>query len=406
MRILFISQYFYPETFRGNDIAFDLVKRGEEVTVVSAIPNYPGGSFFDSYGLFKRNKETINGVKVIRVPVFSRGKGNSTRLILNYFSYAINASIYILYLAFFKKYDLLFVQQLSPVLISMPAILFKWIKKIPLYTWVLDLWPESLTSAGGINNKSIIRFFNWFVKLEYKSSDKILISSKAFRESIITKGDFTEKIIYFPNWAEEIFNKNIVSDYSMKIPPLPEGFKIMFAGNLGEAQDFNNIMKAMIFLSKEENIKLILIGDGRKKEWINNFILKHNLEKKIYYLGHFPLEIMPFLFEKADVMLVTLKEDLILNLTAPAKLQAYMSSKKPIIGMINGEGADLIKQAKCGYYTNAGNAKGLANLMRKISLLSSIELEKMGINGHNFCEENFNKNKCLDNLYKILYSKT
>jgi glycosyltransferase involved in cell wall biosynthesis len=401
MKILFISQYFYPETFRGNDIAFDLVKRGESVSVVSAIPNYPQGRFYKGYGLFKKNVELINGVKVVRVPVIPRGNGNSIQLILNYFSYAISASFYTVYLAFFKKFDLIFVQQLSPVLISLPAIIFKKIQKKMLYTWVLDLWPESLTSAGGIQNKYILNFFNWFTKWEYKNSDKILISSQSFRNSIIEKGDFADRLIYFPNWAEDVFEekKNII--HLESIPPFPHGFIVMFAGNVGECQDFNSIMEAVLLLRNEKNIKFVIVGDGRKREWVNNFIAKHQLDN-IFMLGYFPLEMMPFLFEKADVMLVTLKNELIFNLTAPAKLQAYMFSKKPIIGMINGEGAELIQQAKCGYCVNAGNYKELADKIKQMSLQSETELNKMGNNGFYFYKKYFDKSKCLNSLYNII----
>lgn len=401
MKILFVSQYFYPEVFRGNDICFDLASKGEDVTVITGIPNYPQGCFYKGYGLFKKRKEKINGVTVIRIPIFPRGKSNAMGLLLNYFSYAIIASLYTMYWAFFRKFDLVIVQQLSPVLISVPGVIYKKIRKVPLYTWVLDLWPESLTSAGGVKNSYVLGFFDWFAKWEYKHSTKILISSNSFRKSIVSKGRYAEKLIYFPNWAEDVFvekNNNYV------IPEMPDGFKIMFAGNVGEAQDFDHIMKAALLLKEEKNLKFIIIGDGRKKKWVDDFVIKNELQNTVFVLGRYPLAAMPLFFRKADVMLVTLKDELVFNLTAPAKLQAYMSSKKPIIGMINGEGAGLIHQANCGCCVNAGDSKELADVIKMMASLPISKLNEFGQNGYDFCETHFDKKNCMNNLYSILNS--
>lgn len=178
-KILFVCQYFYPETFRGNDVAFHWAEEGHKVHVVTGIPNYPAGKFFPGYGVFKKRHELVNGVKVTHLPIVPRGN-NKIMLMLNYFSFLIVGCFYILWHAMFHKYDLVFCQQLSPVMMSTPAVLYKKLRKVPLYTWVLDIWPESLTAAGGINNKYILGFFNMFVKSEYKHSDKILMSSNRF----------------------------------------------------------------------------------------------------------------------------------------------------------------------------------------------------------------------------------
>ena len=164
MKILLVTQYFYPENFKGNDIAFEMQKKGHEVTVLTGIPNYPKGEFFKGYGYFKRRRETVNGVKVIRSFLIPRGNNTTLPLMLNYFSWFFFASIYALYFSFFKKFDRVIVQQLSPVLVGIPAIIIKKIQKTPVYFWVLDLWPESLESAGGVKNKKILSFFEWIVK--------------------------------------------------------------------------------------------------------------------------------------------------------------------------------------------------------------------------------------------------
>lgn len=396
-KVLFITQYFYPEVFRGNDIAFDLVKRGVDVTVITAIPNYPKGKFFDGYGIFNKRCEVINGVKVIRIPLIPRGS-NSIQLMLNYFSFALNSSIFILFHCLFNKYSYCLLQQLSPITTALPCIIAKRIYKIPFYSWVLDLWPESLQSAGGINNKFVLGFFSSIAKMMYKSSDKILISSKGFEESIIQKGDFKDKIIYYPNWAEDAFSG---SD-SMIIPEMPDGFKVVFAGNIGEAQDFKSIIEAAKLISEDDEIKLIIIGDGRKKRWVDEQIIYNKLENVIYMMGRYPIEYMKTFFTKADVMLVSLKNEQIFNLTAPAKIQAYMSVAKPIIAMMNGEGSNLINEAKCGLSVPAESPNELVEGIKSLKRLTEQQRLELGLNGKKYCDEYFNKDKCLTKLYNIL----
>lgn len=397
MKYLFVTQYFYPEEFRGNDIAFDWAKRGNHVTVITAIPNYPKGVFFKGYGLFKKRKEIINGVHVIRIPVIPRGNGNSMVLMLNYFSFALFGSLYAIYMSYTRKFDAIFVQQLSPVTLALPAIVVKKVQKIPLFLWVLDLWPESLTSGGNIKNKSVLSFFERLVKYIYISSDKILISSKGFETSILEKGDFKKKLIHFPNWAEDSF-KDTLSSNELQIS-LPEGFIVMFAGNIGEAQDFESVMKAAKLLKNEKEIKFVILGDGRKKTWIEEYCKQNSLDNNVYCLGRFPLATMPSFFEKANVMLISLKDEPILNLTLPAKIQAYMTSCKPIIGMMNGDGAKTILQADCGLCVNAGDYFSLANSILKMSNMKKNDLERFALNGQNYAKQHFDKSILLNGLY-------
>ena len=401
MKHLFVTQYFHPEVFRGNDIAYDWVLRGDSVTVVTAIPNYPKGSFTKGYGIFSKRKEILNGVTVIRVPVIPRGNGSGLQLVLNYFSYTLMGSIYCFFLALFNKYDTIFVQQLSPVTMAIPAVVAKKVNRKPLSIWVLDLWPESLASAGNIKNKHVMRFFELIVKKIYKHSDRIFYSSKGFKASISEKGDFSHKISYLPNWAEKVFTK---SEKKVVIPQLPEGFIVLFAGNVGEAQDFENIMNAALQLKDDKKIKFVIVGDGRKKHWVDNFVKQNSLEETVSCLGRYPLEAMPAFFEKADVMLVSLKDEPIFNLTLPAKTQAYMMSGKPIVGMMSGEGQYLIDEAECGLCVNAGDYKALSEKIQFLSAMKKHELEVFGENGKRFATTNFNKSVLLNQLYSEIQS--
>lgn len=401
-RILLVTQYFYPENFKSNDIAFELTKKGYSVSVLTGIPNYPSGKFFKGYGLFRKRIETIQGVKVYRALLFPRLNGSGLFLALNYLSWAFFASIWAFFLALTKSYDLIIVHEPSPITQGIPAVLLKKIKKIPLYFWVLDLWPESLVSAGGVKNRKVINFFTRITKLIYRNSDKILISSKGFKKSILEKGDFKDKIIYFPNWAEDIFTSKSSKKNIKEVPKLPEGFKVIFAGNIGEAQDFESIMQAALLLRDNHDIKFIFIGDGRKKEWVDEFIEKESMKNTCFTLGRYPLEMMPNFFSMADAMLVTLKDELIFNLTLPAKIQAYMASAKPILTMLNGEGAAIVEESGCGLVANAGDYKALAKNIQKMTTYSKEELDQQGTAGLKFFMSNFTKDKCIHHLINLI----
>ncbi len=402
MKILFISQYFYPETFKGNDIVFDFVKRGHEVTVLTGKPNYPEGEFYKGYGFFKKNKEVIHGVRIIRTPIYPRKNGKGINLVLNYISFVFFSYFACLF-RIKGKYDLIFVQQLSPVTMALPGV---WLKKkfnIPLYLWVLDLWPESVLATSNFKNHTIIRFIENIVKKIYNQSDVILISSKYFESSIKEKLiNKNKEIVYLPNWAEDVFT-NKTSKSALSIPKLPVGFNIMFAGNVGESQDFETIMKAAE-LTWSHGINWIIVGEGRKLDWIKEQIQLRQLSS-VYLLGRYSVETMPGLFNKADVMLVSLKDEPVFSLTVPAKIQAYMASSKIILGSLNGEGNVIINESECGYAVNAGNPELLSEKAVLLKNLSANKIIEMQMKSKLYYDNNFSKKTLFDSLENMFKNK-
>lgn len=397
MKVLLVTQYFHPENFKSNDVAFELARRGYDVTVLTGLPNYPKGRIYDGYGVFRKRTEVIDGVKIYRTLVIPRGDGGGVRLALNYLSWAFIASVWAFFMAIFRRYDAVIVHETSPITQGFPALVVKSIQRIPMYFWVLDLWPESLQAAGNINNRPILGFFTWVTRLMYRNSDKILMSSNGFRKSILNKGDFEDKLVYFPNWAEDIFNE----DLECNIPELPEGFKVMFAGNVGEAQDFENVMKAALLL-KDTEVRIIIVGDGRKKEWIDRYVCENHLEDVVHMMGRYPLESMPSFFSQADVLFLSLKDDYIFKLTTPAKLQAYMASGKPVLAMIDGDARQLVEDSACGLACRAGDAKAFADSVRRMMQMPEEELRKLGKNGREYFERYFRKDICIDHLCSLL----
>jgi glycosyltransferase involved in cell wall biosynthesis len=402
MKILFVSQYFYPETFKGNDIVFDFVKRGHDVTVLTGKPNYPEGKFYKGYGFLNKSTEIINGAKIIRTPIYPRRNGKGLHLVLNYMSFVFFSYFACLF-RLKGKYDLIFVQQLSPVTMAFPGI---WLKKkfnIPLYLWVLDLWPESVLAASNFKNPIIIRFIENIVKKIYNQSDVILISSKYFEKSIKEKLiNKNKEIVYLPNWAEDVFI-NKTSKSILSKPDLPLGFNIMFAGNVGESQDFETIIKAAE-LTLSEDINWIIVGEGRKLGWIKEQIQLRQLNN-VFLLGRHAIETMPGFFNKADVMLVSLKDEPVFSLTVPAKIQAYMASSKIILGSLNGEGNVIINESGCGYAVNAGNPELLSDKAVLLKNLSKNKIIEMQMKSKQYYEDHFSKKILFDSLENNFINK-
>ena len=392
MKLLIVSQYFWPEEFRINDLALDLVKRGHDVSVITGNPNYPKGKFIKGYG-FKYSTETYQGIKIHRVPIFARGN-SSFMLILNYVSFIFFGSIF----AYFhkEKYDKVFAVNYSPITAVIPAIVYSKKNKIKLSIWVQDLWPESIVASSNIKSKIVFNELNKLVKYIYKNCDNIFVSNYGFKNSIIKKKISSNKIKFMPNWAEDIFESSRTLNVNRKEFNIPIGFVIMFAGNIGESQDFESIIKAIELNKENHSIQWVFVGDGRKSKWLHEKIHEKKLTKIVTLLGRHPTESMPSFFKLADVMLVSLKNEYIFSLTVPGKVQSYMASSKPILTMLDGEGSSIIKESKSGFVANAGDYKTLSTNVQKCFNLSSIKLDELGQNAFNFYKKKYSKDKIID----------
>ena len=400
MRILVISQYFYPENFKINDLIFSLKKRGHQITVLTGKPNYSKTHFFEGYGWKSDDFETINNIPVYRANLFSRRNGGAIRLFLNYISFAILASFKVRKIK--GSFDAIFVFQTSPVTVGIPAIYAKNLFKTPIYFWVQDLWPESLTAAGGINNKLVLGFFNSLTKWIYKHSKKILIQSNGFREYIQNQGVPNDKIIFYPNLTENFYAPlKEVKKYKEFFPN--EFFNIVFAGNIGEAQSFRTIIEAFDNI-KELPVKIIVLGDGRYKKTALQLVKEKGLETNFNFIGSFPPTEMPKFFSQADALLVSLKKNKIFSLTIPSKVQSYLASGKPVIGSLDGSGAQIIIDAKCGVVSPSEDIFELSKNIKEIISMDKYKLNEMGKNGRHYYEKEFDRKFLLDRLETILNS--
>ena len=258
MRVLIITQYFWPENFRINDLASGLKERGHKVTVYTGIPNYPDGRFFTGYGFFRNVRQDHNGLEVIRAPLLPRGKGNRISLAINYVSFALGASILAPFLCR-KKHDLIFVYEPSPITVGLPALVLKKLKSAPVFFWMQDLWPESLSATGAVNSKSILKMAEGLVRFICRRCDRILIQSEAFSSPVQRLGVIPERILYFPNSAEDLYRPMQLDKDAIERSLIPAGFRIMFAGNIGAAQDFKTILAAAERLKEYSGIHWVII---------------------------------------------------------------------------------------------------------------------------------------------------
>jgi glycosyltransferase involved in cell wall biosynthesis len=406
VKILIISQYFWPENFKINDLALGLKERGNEVTILTGKPNYPDGKFYPGYNFINRKVEYYQGIKVIRSPLIRRGNCSGVRLFINYISFAIFASFAAVF-RLSKTADAIFVYEPSPITVGIPALVYKYFSRAPIYFWIQDLWPESLIAAGDVKSKLILKLTDRLVRLIYRKSEVIFISSKSFKHSITEKGVDSEKIYYLPNWAEDIYNEPVDRDKDIAGLLPSKGFKIMFAGNIGESQDFESIVNAAEKTSGYDDIHWIIVGDGRKKSWIEQEIRLKKMNN-IHLIGRHPMRMMPSFFREADVMLVSLKDEPIFSLTVPAKIQTYLACGKPILAMINGEGADVIRESKSGYAVNAGDFNALADRVIEMYNMPKTNLDIMAKASKEFYLNNFNSKDLIDKLmsvFLLLYSK-
>lgn len=396
MKILIISQYFWPENFRINDLALELKSRGHEITVLTGWPNYPEGKIFEDFGKQPKKYSNFQGVNVKRVPLIPRGKG-SLRLFINYFSFALSASFFGVLKLIGKKYDVIFVYEPSPITVGLPAIFLRFIKKTPIVFWVLDLWPESLSAVGAVKSKRLLGAVGMLVKLIYKNCDLILAQSKSFIGAIGNYCSSSKKIEYFPSWSEELFKEDEFA-IAPEVEAMGDKFNVLFAGNIGDAQDFPTILKAAENLRDRSDIRWIIVGDGRMGNWVREQIEKRNLQNNVVMTGRFPLERMPSFFAHADALLVSLKADEIFAMTIPGKVQTYLSSGLPIIGALDGEGAEIVREAGAGYTCKASDPDELSLIVSKMAALSHDARAAMGTAGQSYYALQFEKNLLIDKL--------
>jgi glycosyltransferase involved in cell wall biosynthesis len=397
MNILVVTQYFWPENFRINDLSRSLLSQGNTVEVLTGQPNYPEGKVFSGYRSYRSNAEIWQGIKIHRVPIVARGNKSGIRLALNYFSFIVTGLLFAPWLLRKTKYDVIFVYAPSPVFQVIPASFFGWLKGVPVVLWVQDLWPQSAEATGYVKSAWILKLLEKLVRFTYSHTDLLLVQSKAFIEPV-SKLAPDIPIAYYPNSVE----KEFYSPQSISTPyirSLQSGFTVLFAGNVGSAQAMETVVAAVEKLNAYPEIKVVILGGGSKSDWVTQQIVEKKLTN-LYLEGRFPVETMPTLMRQASALLVTLTKQPIFALTIPSKIQAYLAVGKPIIACLNGEGARIVTEAKAGLAVKAEDVEGLAQAIIKLYQMSEAERGQMGVNGRAYFKQHFDEEMLTAELIK------
>lgn len=387
MKILVICQNYYPERFRITDICEELVKMGNDVYVITGFPNYPKGKIFKGYRFGKNREQIVNGVKIHRCFTVPRGRCKIFR-VLNYYSFKHSSVRYVKKLK--ENFDVVFVNQLSPVMMASAGVEYKKKFGTKLVLYCLDLWPESLL-AGGVKRDSFV--YDKYRKISekiYKSCDKILVSSSGFSEYF--KSEFgINDTEYLPQYAEDVFFDGCFKKTS-------DGkINITFAGNVGVMQNVDAIIGAAKITENKGNIVWNIVGDGSELSRLKE---KAKGLTNVVFHGAHPIEEMPKFYAKSDAMLVSLKNGSNMSYTLPGKVQTYMAAGKPIIAMTGGETERVIKEANCGYCVKCGDEQELAEIAMEIA--NGKDMTKFGNNALNYYREHFSKETFFAQLKEYL----
>lgn len=395
--ILVISQYFYPEQFRINDICTEWVKRGYKVTVLTGIPNYPKGNFYDGYGLRKKRKEKWNGITIIRIPIIARGH-NSIGLAMNYASFVASGLIWNILNNI--KADLVFTYEVSPMTQALIGVWYAKAKHIPHYIYVTDLWPENVEVITGIHNKHILGCIQKMSDYIYRNSSVVLTSSKSFIKAISKRKIDKNKIEFWPQYAEDFYIP--ITEPAKTEIPKDNILNIVFAGNIGYAQGLDILVKVSKLLRQADVlVRFCLIGDGRYLSELKESIRAEEVGQYFLFIDRKPAEEIPKYLSNADVALISLSRSKVFSITIPAKTQSCMACGVPLLVSADGEVQNIVKEANAGLVSNAEDVDGLFNNILLFNKMSKDQIRQYGNNSLVYSKAHFDKKKLLDRIDKI-----
>ncbi|MCE7936360.1 glycosyltransferase WbuB [Candidatus Saccharibacteria bacterium CPR2] len=404
-KILIVTQHFWPENFRVNDISDFLIEKNCEIEVLCGIPNYPKGQFFDDYSWFKNRRQTHKGIKIRRAFEIPRGSNTNFRVFINYVSFPL-ASLFHIPRLLTKKYDRIFIAQYSPVLMGIAGILVGKIKKIDTTMYVFDLWPENLFSVLPVKNKFLCDLATKVSHWHYKKVNKLVALSERMKNHLqeITKLP-DNKIMVLPQVCEKLYEQDIEDKDLAK--RFKNGFNILFTGSITPAQSFETIINAAKLLKKDgiDDINWIIVGDGMSRKWLEGEVKKAGLWDSFYFEGMKPMEDIPRYTTMADLLVGCLVKSDLLEATIPAKVMSYFAAGRPMVLAMDGEVRDLVNNTvKCGLAGPTEDFKSLAENIKKIHALSKTEREKMGQRGRAYHFKHFERNMNLQKLYDFTFS--
>lgn len=395
MRILVFSQYFYPENFRINTLCRELVCRGHEVTVVTGYPQYPGGEVFDGYGFDVPYEKVWHGVNIERLKVPPRGH-NAIGLLKNTVGYVVEGNKWVK--ACEEKYDVVFVFEVSPVTVGLPAVEYKKKFGTPIFFNLQDLWPDNVHEVLGIRFPPLTWVINKIVDKIYKNSDKILCASNGFVRNLLNRDVDPDKLVFWPQFClrpdlKDTTRPEIYSD---------ETFNIVFTGNIGDAQGLDLMIEAAREL-KGQGIRWYLVGDGRARPRLEKLVHEYGVSDEVVFVGRVSEAEANRYVRYADCAYLSFRNNELFNMTLPAKLQTYLACGTPILAAAGGESAELIQSAKCGIAVPPELEK-LVSGVKTMVAASAQERAEMAEAARSCFDTHFTMDRLVDQLIDVMNS--
>ncbi len=400
MKILILTQWYPPEPgLLIQELAQTLIAYGHQVTVLTGFPNYPSGQLYPGYRLQLLQREMIAGVPVVRVPLYPEHSHSGIKRAINYLSFAASAAA----LGWFSvsKPDVMFVYH-PPLTIGIPAYILSHLWRIPFIYQIQDMWPETFSATGMLNNAAVLKGIGSFAMWVYEKAATICVISPGFCENLIKKGVPADKVHVISNWVDP--DTYYVADPDSALAKelgMSNRFNVMFAGNIGEAQGLEAVLEAAKLLRDLKDVQFVLVGDGVALPKLTKMASDHGLNN-ILFLGHYPQDRMPALYALADVLLVHLKDDPLFRNTIPHKTMTYLASGKPILAAVAGDTAKVVTEAGAGLGCPPGNPAALAEAVRKLYDLDREELRRMGMNGRRAAQNLYSREHLVGKIETVL----
>ncbi|MHB8475453.1 MAG: glycosyltransferase family 4 protein [Steroidobacteraceae bacterium] len=386
MKVLVLTQYYWPESFRINEVVESLQKAGCDVCVLTGQPNYPDGRIYPGYRAWGCGRnDHVAGYPIYRVPIIPRGSGSGWRLALNYLSFVVSGTLAGRWLLRGQRFDVILVYGMSPILQAIPGVLLKRSTGAAVVTWVQDLWPESIEVAGFVTSPRLLSWLGAIVRWIYRHCDLLLVQSQAF-VSVVSQMAGSVPVRYHPN-PGELSIGGTPSEVGPRVT-LEPGFNVVFAGNLGTVQALGTVLDAAERLAAHGDIHIVLVGSGSRRGWLMQESASRQLHN-VQFVDRLPPEAMAPILSQASALLVTLVRSPIMSRTIPSKIQAYLAAGRPVIACLDGEGARVIEEAGAGLTCAAEDAAGLADAILRMRAMPPAELQRMAEAGHCYYRQNF-----------------
>jgi glycosyltransferase involved in cell wall biosynthesis len=394
-RILLLSQWFEPEPiFKGLLFARELVRRGFEVEVVTGFPNYPTGKLYPGYRMSWARREVIDGVRITRLPLFPSHDSSAVRRIATYVSFALSALLYCTFQA--RRPAVVYVYQLPTL--GVVAALTKMLRRCAFVFDVQDVWPDALRATGMVRSGRALALVDRTLRWVYRRADTIVVLSPGFRRLLLDRGARDVELIY--NWSPE---EALAAPRAVDVPGFPgdDRFRLVFAGNLGKAQALDTVLEtAARLVQRCPRVQIVFIGDGVERDRLKAVAVDRGLAN-VTFLPRVGMDEIGSVLQRADALLLHLKNDPLFAMTIPGKTQAYMAIGKPILAAVPGDASDLVREAQCGIEATPEDPESIADAAARLASMRPADLEAMGRRGSAFYAANLSVAVGVDRFARI-----